>query len=186
MQQPPSPPPPSTPPPSTPPPYAPTASWSPPTQPAGPAPGIRYASSGARLVAYIVDGLILGVLISLFYFVGFIVLVAGASVNGSGNASFGAGVAIGIVVIVVGVIVAVFWKPWFWSHGGQTPGYKMLGMRLVRAVDGGPVSSGTAILRLIGYVVSGMILDLGFIWILFDSRHQGWHDKIASTVVIQS
>ena len=30
-----------------------------------------------------------------------------------------------------------------------------------------------------------MIFDLGFIWILFDSKRQGWHDKLAGTVVIE-
>jgi uncharacterized RDD family membrane protein YckC len=41
-----------------------------------------------------------------------------------------------------------------------------------------------AVGRLLGYVVSS-ILYLGFIWILFDERRQGWHDKLAGTVVIE-
>ena len=57
-------------------------------------------------------------------------------------------------------------------------------MRVVRERHGGPIGFGTAILRLIGYVISGFVLYLGFIWILIDSRHQGFHDKIANTVVI--
>ena len=164
----------------------PPAQWVPPVQPSGPAPGIRFASSGARLVAFFVDGFILGLIVSIFYVIGFVVLAAGVTVNGRGSATLGAGFGIGMIVMLIGVVVGLLWKPWFWSHGGQTPGYKMLGMRLVRSVDGGPVGFGTAILRIFGYLVSGVLFDLGFIWIIFDSQHQGWHDKIAGTVVIQS
>ena len=60
----------------------------------------------------------------------------------------------------------------------------MMGLKVVRAADGGPVSFGTGIVRLIGYLISGIVLDLGFLWILVDGKRQGWHDKIANTVVI--
>jgi len=39
--------------------------------------------------------------------------------------------------------------------------------------------------RYFGYYVSGLILALGFIWIAFDKRKQGWHDKLAGTLVIR-
>ena len=62
---------------------------------------------------------------------------------------------------------------------------KMLRLRVVRAADGGPVTGGQAVLRLIGFWISAAVFYLGFIWILFDSQRQGWHDKIASTVMIE-
>jgi uncharacterized RDD family membrane protein YckC len=34
-------------------------------------------------------------------------------------------------------------------------------------------------------VISGVALDIGFIWVAFDPRKQGWHDKIASTFVVR-
>ena len=156
-----------------------------PVQPAGPAPGIRYASSGARLVAYIIDGFILGFIVSVIFVIGAIVIGASSSVDSSGSVSTGPAAVIGLLIFLVGLVVGILWKPWFWSHGGQTPGYRILGMRVLRARDGGPLSFGTAILRFIGYIISALIFYIGFIWIIFDGRHQGWHDKIADTLVIQ-
>jgi hypothetical protein len=40
------------------------------------------------------------------------------------------------------------------------------------------------VLRYVGYLVSAIVVSLGFIWILFDSKRQGWHDKIAKTYVV--
>jgi uncharacterized RDD family membrane protein YckC len=66
---------------------------------------------------------------------------------------------------------------------GFTPGKALLGLRVVRT-DGRPVNLGRAVLRLIAYLIAALPLFLGFIWILFDNRRQGWHDKIARTYVI--
>jgi len=146
----------------------------------GPAPGVAYAGGGQRLVAYIIDGFIMGLIVWLFIILGGLVAAVGAS----GSTVNGGVAGIGVLLILVGVLIDILWKPYWWSHGGQTPAYKMLHMRVVRERDGGPLSFGQAFLRLIGYVISGMVFDLGFIWVLIDSRHQGWHDKVASTVVI--
>ena len=61
----------------------------------------------------------------------------------------------------------------------------MNGLRVVRDTDGGTVSGGQALLRLVGFWVSGAVFYLGFIWIFIDQRHRGWHDLIASTVVVK-
>ena len=42
-----------------------------------------------------------------------------------------------------------------------------------------------ALLRYVGYIVSGIAIGLGFLWIIWDDKKQGWHDKIASTKVIR-
>ena len=59
------------------------------------------------------------------------------------------------------------------------------GLRVVMDKDGGPVTLGPAVLRLIGYWIDSLVFYLGFIWILIDSRRRGWHDLIAGTVVVQ-
>lgn len=182
------PPPPQAPPPYyAPPPQSMPPYYAPTVPPVGPAPGVSYAGFWVRFVAYIIDGFILGLVVTLFYLVGIVVLAGGAAVNGSGNASLGAGAAIGLLVMLVGFIVGLAWKPWFWSHGGQTPAYKMLRLRVVRAYDGGPVGGGASVGRLIGYIINDIVfgIPLGFIWAALDTRKQGWHDKLAGTVVIQ-
>jgi hypothetical protein len=56
----------------------------------------------------------------------------------------------------------------------------------LRDADGGPITSGQAILRLFGYWVSGFVFYLGYIWIFIDKRRRGWMDLIAGTIVISS
>ena len=70
-------------------------------------------------------------------------------------------------------------------HGitGQTPG-KMLFHLHVTAASGGPITKGTAFLRWVGYLISAFFFFLGFLWIAFDRKKQGWHDKIALTSVV--
>jgi uncharacterized RDD family membrane protein YckC len=72
----------------------------------------------------------------------------------------------------------------FWVWRGQTLGMMALGMKVIR-VDGSALDLGRAIARYAGYLVSIIPLFLGFIWIAFDARKQGWHDKIADTVVVK-
>ena len=57
-------------------------------------------------------------------------------------------------------------------------------MRIVRT-DGKRLNFGNALRRAIGYVLSG-ILFLGYLWILFDNRRRGFHDKLAGTMVVYS
>ena len=72
-------------------------------------------------------------------------------------------------------------------HGtmGQTPGKKMFGLKVVQTT-GEPLTPGLAFLRWVGYLISGIFFYLGFIWVAFDERKQGWHDKMAGTVVIRT
>ena len=72
----------------------------------------------------------------------------------------------------------------FWLLVGQTPGKRVMGVRIVRT-DGERLKFGNAIRREIGYVISG-ILFLGYLWILFDNRRQGFHDKLAGTIDVYS
>jgi uncharacterized RDD family membrane protein YckC len=70
-------------------------------------------------------------------------------------------------------------------HGttGQTPGKRLMGLRVVRDT-GEALTLGTAFLRWVGYIVSFLPMFMGFLWAGADRRKQGWHDKIAGTVVI--
>jgi uncharacterized RDD family membrane protein YckC len=74
----------------------------------------------------------------------------------------------------------------FWRYCGATPGKNLLGLRVVDAASGKPPTLGRLALRFLAYFVSALPLYLGFLWIGVDRRKQGWHDKIARTVVINS
>ena len=149
-----------------------SSSWAAPEPVVGPAPGVEFAGHGARLIAYIVDILIQG---ALSLGVLLVTLVA---------------TAVFPPLIIFGLVgwfaITVAYFPYFWSRSGQTPGMKVMGIRVVRDSDGGRVTQGQAILRLVGYWVSGFVFYLGFIWILIDKRRRGWHDLIGDTVVISA
>lgn len=72
----------------------------------------------------------------------------------------------------------------FWRYCGATPGKLAVGVKIVDARTGQPAPTGRLVLRFVCYLVSAAPLYLGFLWIAFDRRKQGWHDKIAGTVVI--
>jgi uncharacterized RDD family membrane protein YckC len=171
----------TAPPPQATPPAQPSYTWSAPTEPSGPAPGFRFAPHGARLLAYIVDI----VIVSAVLIVAWMVLgIAGAFAFAADN-EFLTATAI-LILVMLTFIVSIAYFPWFWMKSGQTPGMRAFHLRVVRDRDGGPISGGQAILRLIGYWVSGAVFYLGYIWIFIDSRRRGWHDLIAGTVVVET
>jgi uncharacterized RDD family membrane protein YckC len=88
--------------------------------------------------------------------------------------------------LVGSLVVAAFvigYPIFFWTFTGQTPGKMLLGLRVV-TLQGGRLSLGRAVRRLIGYVLAALPLYLGFAWMLADDRRQGWHDKVAGTCVV--
>jgi uncharacterized RDD family membrane protein YckC len=147
-------------------------SWQSPDPEGGPAPGVDFASPGARLVAYIVDGLIQFGLSIVVLLVGTILL-----------AIFWP---LGVIAYVAAGLFLLLYFPYFWQKSGQTPGMKLMQVKVVRDADGGPIGWGPAILRLIGYYISAAVFYIGYIWIFIDKRKRGWHDLIAGTVVIQA
>ena len=73
-----------------------------------------------------------------------------------------------------------------WAYG-LTPGKHLMGIQVVRVDTGVPVGFWRMALRqVIGQWLSAIICYLGFLWALFDANRQGWHDKIAKTLVVQT
>lgn len=118
------------------------------------------AGFGPRLVSAIIDGLIVG-------FIGALLFGAG---RGTG----------GLIGALVGL--AYYWYCWT-RQDGQTFGKKIMNLRVIKA-DGSPMTDSDAVVRYIGYYVNSFVFCLGWIWALFDSKSQGWHDKMANTYVV--
>jgi uncharacterized RDD family membrane protein YckC len=74
----------------------------------------------------------------------------------------------------------------FWRYCGATPGKLAVAVKIVDAKTGGPPSTWRLVVRFLCYFVSALPLYLGFLWAAIDRRKQGWHDKIAGTIVINS
>ena len=129
--------------------------------PAGGASGPR-AGFGPRLLAAIVDSLILGA-------------VSGVSFGVAGQRGSQG----------IGTIVAIIYYSYFeGSPSGQTVGKRLMKIRVIDAASGGPLGFGKAFLRYIGKVISSIPCLLGFFWMLWDKEKQTWHDKIATTYVV--
>jgi len=71
----------------------------------------------------------------------------------------------------------------FWVYKQATPGKILLNLKVVDAETGGEPTLGQCIGRYFAYFLSMIPLCLGFIWVGFDKKKQGWHDKLSSTVI---
>ncbi len=73
----------------------------------------------------------------------------------------------------------------FWFKFLATPGKMVLSAIIVDARTGGVPTKAQFAGRYLAYTLSGLALGLGFLWVAFDRRKQGWHDKLAGTVVVR-
>ena len=119
------------------------------------------ASFGLRLVAAIIDGVVLG-----------IVNVILQSILGTP----GRGLSLLVGLAYVGYLEG--------SPSGQTVGKKLMNIRVIDFATGGPIGVGRALLRYVGKIVSAIPCLLGYFWMLWDPQKQTWHDKMANSVVV--
>jgi uncharacterized RDD family membrane protein YckC len=155
----------------------PAGAWQPaaPARP-GPAEGVAYAGFWIRVVAWIIDGIALGILtgaIAPLVGVGQVITYEGTTftVNYAANA--------------VGTLIGLVYFVGFWSWRGQTVGMMPFQLWVVRVQDGARPDVVQAFLRYVGLIISFAVILLGVIWVAFDSRKQGWHDKMAQTLVVR-
>jgi uncharacterized RDD family membrane protein YckC len=83
------------------------------------------------------------------------------------------------ILPAVGVVI-------FWVYKSATPGKMATKLTIVDAKTGAKPSTRQFIIRYLGYYVATLPLLLGLIWVGIDKRKQGWHDKLAGTVVLRN
>ena len=131
---------------------------------------IELAGIMARLVASIIDGIVLALVATLLLGI---------------LSQAGGGLALPLTQFV-GLALPVVYHWYFWTRrAGQTPGKSAVGVRVIKA-DGSEISDTDAFIRAIGYHVSTLLCGLGFIWAIFDRNNQTWHDKLAGTYVVSA
>jgi uncharacterized RDD family membrane protein YckC len=143
----------------------------------------RYAGFVTRLVAFVIDRFVIG-LVMLLIAVSVEFVMNAFQIN---QFLFFEKIPAQVRVVVgfgIYLLLSVSYDIGFWLMAGQTLGKRVMGLRIVRT-DGERLRLGNALRRVLGYVISG-ILFLGFLWILFDNRRQGFHDKLAGTLVVYS
>jgi len=90
----------------------------------------------------------------------------------------------GISDVIISYFFPIFATILFWIYKSATPGKIILAAKIVDERTGHKASVKQSVIRYIGYYVSLIPLGLGFFWIAWDAKKQGWHDKMAGTVVI--
>jgi len=140
----------------------------------GPAAGLAYGGFWIRTLAFVLDSLVVGVITTVMAPGAFTFTQTGPNYFelNYGPSAFGG---------LVGLVYFVG----LWAWRGQTAGMMLLKLRVVRADDGGDVDLVRGILRYVGLIISFAVILVGVIWVTFDSRKQGWHDKIGGTVVVR-
>ena len=73
----------------------------------------------------------------------------------------------------------------FWNRRLATPGKMLIHAKIVDARTGAASSTLQFVVRLLAGVLALLPLGLGLLWVAFDPRKQGWHDKLANTVVVR-
>jgi uncharacterized RDD family membrane protein YckC len=135
----------------------------------------EYAGFWIRALAAIIDSvLVMIIVVPVFMF-----LFDKDYWHGGDPGNSTLGVVISYVLPAIAVIV-------FWIYKSATPGKIVTNLTIVDAETGGKPSTGQFVGRYLGYYVSTLPLFLGIIWVAFDKRKQGWHDKLAGTVVVRN
>lgn len=131
-----------------------------PQQTAGGPSGPR-AGFWQRFGAYLLDVLLLGVISGILQ----------AALKGAGTA--------------LSILITLAYFSYFeGGASGQTLGKRAVGIRVIDFANGGPIGYGRALVRTLGRYVSGLVILLGYLWMLWDKEKQTWHDKFANDVVV--
>ncbi|MEY4157554.1 MAG: hypothetical protein RL743_49, partial [Actinomycetota bacterium] len=95
-------------------------------------------------------------------------------------------IALGILALVTGVVFALVLPIRWIAKTGAGPVSRKLRVRVVCRRTMLPIGTGRSVGRLVGSFVSGWFFYLGYLWMLWDSEKQTWHDKMVSSVVIRA
>ena len=85
----------------------------------------------------------------------------------------------------LGQILSAIFYIFCWIKFAGTPGKRLLRLKVLDEQTGNNVTVGQGIIRYIGYIPATLVLFIGLIWVAFDPKKQGWHDKMAKTVVVK-
>ena len=141
-------------------------------------PAIRYATPGHRLLAFLIDALLLLFLLNLLRFLPLLadpllIFQPATPLEPWGGAAW-----------LALLLAAMFASVLFWTCCAATPGKLLVGVRIVSLRSGRAPGFHQGLLRFAGYGLSLLPAALGFLWAFRDRRGQGLHDKLSRTLVI--
>jgi uncharacterized RDD family membrane protein YckC len=155
---------------------------------AAPAAAVAYAGFWIRVVGWLVDAIILGVVggVVQLTLVGSLITIPQPQPGVVPDIS-SIGPMMGRLGLasLVNIAIAACYEAFFVANLSATPGKMVIGVKVVRP-DGSRVGLGRAFGRYFAKLLSGIILCIGFIMVGFDSEKRGLHDMICDTRVIKS
>ena len=139
--------------------------------------GAAYAGLATRTLAFALDAALIN---ATAWFVGTVVALGLSLLGVPGELK--------TWLAAIGAALALVWTvayfAFFWSSSGQTPGNRVLGIRVQDAATAGPVRARRALLRVVLLPLSALPLCAGFLLILVDDRRRALHDGLAGTTVV--
>jgi uncharacterized RDD family membrane protein YckC len=138
---------------------------------------IEYAGFWVRVAASLIDTLLLVAIT-----IPVLLAIYGKSYFGGASSGFVAGPADFLLSWVAPAAAAIV----FWKYKQATPGKMVFSARVVDAKTGHTLTLAQSVVRYLGYFLCAIPFGLGLLWVAFDPKKQGWHDKLAGTVVIRS
>jgi len=141
----------------------------------------QYASFGKRFLAALIDGILVGLV------TGAISTATGGGVNvGEIGAVDPAASAVSSLVSLLNLVISYGYFIYFTGSSGQTLGKRAMSIKVVDMETGqAPGYIPAGLRETVGKLLSSILL-LGYLNVLWDKKKQGWHDKIAKTVVIKT
>lgn len=152
---------------------------------AAPAAVAAFAGFWIRLVGYLIDAIILGVVGTILQLTLAGSLIAIPRAGTPPEAMVGPAMGMIGLIFVLNIAIAASYEAFFVANMGATPGKLVIGVKVVRP-DGSRVDLGRAFGRYFAKILSALILLIGYIMIGFDSQKRGLHDMICDTRVIKS
>ncbi|HDV5579149.1 TPA: RDD family protein [Vibrio cholerae] len=131
-----------------------------------------YATFWDRLWASLIDSLVLSVLILAVILFIFNVLDVDVAINSR---------YVDIANLSLSLCITIL----FWTFKSATPGKMLLKLKVVDELTLNKLTLKQSIIRYLSCYISLLGFFIGFFWIFFNKKNQGWHDKIAKTIVIK-
>ncbi|MFE1174684.1 RDD family protein [Streptomyces sp. NPDC058773] len=162
-----------------------------------------YASWGARLGAFLLDGLIIAAVPIILYIIGIVIAAGSATVTpdysscstgdytcmqNAANEATASNTPVGAIILSVLAWLLMIGGTFFLiakeGASGQTPGKKVMGVKVIKETTGQPLGFGMTFVRYLCRYLNGLLCGLGWLWPLWDDKSQTWADKLAGTVVV--
>lgn len=136
----------------------------------------RYVGFWARVLAAVADSILMLIVllpVGLVFFGDELIQLAEGAEALSGSADLVLNYLLPITIILS-----------FWIYRQATPGKMLVKAVIVDADTLEKPALWQWVVRYLGYYVSILLLMIGILWVAWDPRKQGFHDKLARTVVI--